>query len=54
MRHAYEEFIQDPDNARLTQWSYRIVTIKERTLQKTEETAKVAYQFLLEGVPLIN
>jgi hypothetical protein len=52
VRQAYEEFIQNPENARLTQWSYRIVTIKERHLQKTEETAKAAYQLLMEGVAL--
>lgn len=52
VRLAYEEFIQDPDNARLTRWSYRIVTIKDRTLKKTEETANVTYQLLLEGIPL--
>lgn len=52
VRRAYEEFIQDPANTRLTQWTYRIVTIKEQTMQKTEETAKAAYQMILEGVPL--
>lgn len=52
VRAAYEEFIRDPANTRLTQWSYRIVTIKERTPQKTEETAKKAYQLLMEGIPL--
>lgn len=52
IRLAYETFIQDPNNALLTQWKYRIITIKDRTLQKTEETAKVAYKLLLEGVPL--
>lgn len=52
IRLRYETFIQDPANARLTQWSYRIITIKDRNLQKTEETAKVTYQLLLEGVAL--
>lgn len=52
VRQAYQEFIQNPENARLTQWSYRIVTIKDRNLQKTEETAKAAYKLLLEGIPL--
>ena len=52
VRRAYEEFIQDPENARQTQWSYRIVTVKERNLQKTEETAKAAFQLLMEGVGL--
>jgi hypothetical protein len=50
VRIAYEEFIQNPENARLTQWSYRIVTIKERNLQKAEETSKATYQLLMEGV----
>lgn len=52
VKRAYEEFIDDPANTRLTQWVYRIVTIKERNLQKTEETAKAAHQFLMEGVAL--
>lgn len=52
VQQAYEEFIQDPENARLTQWAYRIVTIKDRTLPKSEETANKAYQLLLEGIPL--
>lgn len=52
VRQAYEEFIRDPDNTRLTQWSYRIVTVKERNLQKTEETAKIIYQMLMDGVSL--
>src|SRR5262249_4426611 len=49
---AYEEFILDPTNARLTQWCYRIVTIKERSLQKTEETAKKCHELLMQGVAL--
>jgi protein-tyrosine-phosphatase len=52
VRLAYEEFIQDPNNARLTQWSYRMITIKDRTLQKTEALAKTTYQTLMEGVSL--
>lgn len=52
VKHAYEEFILDPVNTRPTQWAYRIVTVKERTLQKTEDTAKAAYQLLMKGVPL--
>lgn len=52
VKAAYEEFIADPENARLTQWSYRIVTIKERNLQKAEETANAAYQLLMDGVAL--
>lgn len=52
VRVAYEEFIRDPANTRLTQWSYRIVTIRERTLERAEQAAKVAYQQLMSGVTL--
>ncbi|WP_154017783.1 peptidylprolyl isomerase [Candidatus Protochlamydia phocaeensis] len=52
VRKTYEEFIQDPQNSRSTVWSYRVVTIKDRNLQKTEETAKATYQLLMEGAPL--
>lgn len=52
VRQAYDEYIQDPANTRLTRWSYRIVTIKDRNLEKTEETAKTAYQLLMEGISL--
>src|SRR5262249_3099397 len=50
VREAYDAFIQNPENVRHTQWSYRIITIKERNLQKTEETAKLVYTLLLEGI----
>ena len=50
IRQAYDQYIQNPENARLTQWTYRTITIKERNLQKSEETAKAAYQLLNEGV----
>lgn len=52
VRHAYEVYIEDPANARLTQWVYRVVTVKDRNLEKTEETAKAAHQLLLGGTPL--
>lgn len=52
VRQAYEIYIQDPANARLAQWVYRVVTIKDRTLQKSEETAQSAHQLLSAGVPL--
>lgn len=52
VQQAYETFTQDPANARLSQWIYRVVTVKDRTLEKTEETANAAYQLLLEGVLL--
>jgi len=51
VRAAYEQFIQDPENARLTQWTYRIITVKEKTLPKSEETARTIYSMLLEGTP---
>lgn len=51
VKKAYEEFIQDPASAKLTQWTYRILTIKERTLLKTEETADAAYRMIQEGIP---
>lgn len=51
IKQAYEEFIKDPANARLTQWTYRFVTIKDRTLEKTEETAKKCFDLLMQGVP---
>lgn len=53
VRQAYEEYIKNPENARLTQWSYQVVTIKDRTPQKTEETANKVYkQIIEEKVPL--
>lgn len=52
VRNAYETFIADPVNARLTQWQYRIITIKERTLERTENAAKAAYQLLMDGVSI--
>lgn len=52
VRRAYEEFIQDPNNKRLTNWRYQVVTVRDRTDKKAEETANKAYQLLSEGVPL--
>lgn len=52
VRQAYDAYIQDPANARLAQWVYRVVTVKDRTLPKSEETAQAAYKLLGEGVPL--
>ncbi len=49
VRQAYEAFIQDPANARLTQWTYRMITIKDQRLPKTETAAKAAYHLLKEG-----
>ena len=44
--------IKDPKRCRQTQWTYRIVTIKERNLEKTEQTAKDAYQMIMQGIAL--
>lgn len=52
VRKTYDAFIQDPANARLTIWNYRVLTIKDRNLQKSEEVAKAAYELLMEGVSL--
>lgn len=52
VRQSYDDYIKDPKNARQTQWTYRIVTIKERNLEKTEQTAKDAYQMIMQGIPL--
>lgn len=52
VRQAYDVYIEDPANARLTQWVYRVVTVKDRNLEKTEETAKAAHQLLIDGTPL--
>lgn len=50
VRQAYETFIQDPANARLTQWTYQMITIKDQKLPKTEAAAKAAYSLLMEGI----
>lgn len=53
VRKAYEEFIQDPNNARLTTWRYQVVTIRDRTPEKAEELADKAYRLLIEqAVPI--
>lgn len=52
VKEAYDLFIQDPNNAELTQWIYQSVTIKERNEQKSEETAKIALDHLRNGVSL--
>jgi hypothetical protein len=49
---AYEEFISNPDNIAQDVWYYRVVTIKERDIKKTEESANKAYADLKSGVPL--
>lgn len=52
IREAYEAYIKDPKNARLTQWRYKVLTAKDRTPERTEALAQAAYQLLLQGVPL--
>ncbi len=52
IRAAYEEFLQKPENRTLTKWNYRVVTIKDRDILKTEALGKVVYQLLLDGVKL--
>lgn len=54
IKAAYEAFVQDPSNTRNTQWSYRVITIKERNLERTNIAAKEAHQLLTEGVSLEN
>ena len=53
VRQAYDTYISNPQNASLTKWNYRVVTIKDRNLQKTKETADKAYRLLIENnIPL--
>lgn len=52
IRKAYEEYTLNPENRNLTVWTYRVVTFKDRNIQKTEELAKNAYALLIQGVPL--
>lgn len=48
VREAYDNFTKDPSNARLNQWRYQVITIKDRTPQKTEESANKVYKLLIE------
>lgn len=48
IRKAYEEYIRDPANGRSTQWIYQVVTIRDRTAQKSRETAERVHQLLKE------
>lgn len=53
VKNAYELFIQDPKNGTLNRWNYRVVTVQERSLDKTQETADKVYTMLWnEKVPL--
>lgn len=50
IRKMYQEYIQNPDNKNQTTWNYRVVTIKDRTPEKSEELATKAAQVLNEGI----
>jgi hypothetical protein len=52
IREAYQAYIQDPKNARLTQWRYRVITAKDRTPERTEALAQASYRLLMQGVTL--
>lgn len=52
IRAAYDEYISNPENKRLTKWQYRVVTIKDRDIKKTEALSKTVYQTLMDGIPL--
>jgi hypothetical protein len=50
VRQAYETFLQDPKNAKQTQWRYQVITFQDRTSKRAEELANKAYQLLMNGV----
>lgn len=53
VQQAYQAFISDPNNARLTQWNYQVITINDTPKEKALETANLAYRLLIEeGIPL--
>jgi len=52
VRKAYDEYVQNEENARLSVWHYVVVSIKDRDLEKSEILAKKIYQMLMQGVPL--
>ena len=52
IRAAYDEYISNPENRRLTKWQYRVVTIKDRDIKKTEALSKTVYQLLMDGITL--
>lgn len=54
IRAAYDEYISQPENRRLTKWNYRVVTVKDRDIKKTEALSKVVYQLLMDGVSFDN
>jgi len=52
VRMTYDEYVQKPENRHLTKWNYRVITIKDRDIIKTEALGKSVYQLLLNGVKL--
>jgi len=54
VREAYEEYLLKPENRTLTKWNYRVITIKDRDIVKTEALSKLVYQLLLDGIQLEN
>lgn len=52
VRKAYEEFIQNPKNKNLSTWTYRSITIKDRTPERTEALAQHSYKLLQEGITM--
>lgn len=50
VRRAYNKFIQNPKNARLSQWTYQIISVKAKDAKKSEEVAKLAHQLLEKGI----
>lgn len=49
---AYQTYLKDPKNLHLTDWGYQVITIKDRTLKRTEALAQATYLLLMQGVPL--
>lgn len=52
IRAAYDEYVSDPKNRRLTKWHYRVITIKDRDIKKTETLSKTIYQMLMDGIAI--
>jgi hypothetical protein len=45
---AYVEFIQNPKNARATEWRYEVLTIRDRNANKAVAVADASYRLLIE------
>lgn len=48
LRKKYEEFASNQDNARLTEWKYMVLNVRDRTPERAEELANKAYRLLIE------